>query len=416
VRILNILNESLALAFSELVHNRLRAFLSLLGITIGIFCIIAVFGAVDSLESDIRGSMKNLGEDAVYVTKWPWAFADENYAWWEYMKRPESNYADFGAIRTWADKASAIAIEFTMQGKTAKHGDNAVENASVMAASHDYNKVYNLKLAEGRYFSTRESQGGDKVAIVGANLAKSLAQGGTLLGGEIRLIGQRFRVIGIMEKEGQSIIDFGFDDRVIIPYKSITGLVNVNNPQLEQSIIVTASQGVSLEELKSQLRGVMRVHRRLRPSQDDNFSLNEMSVVNQGLSAMFGVIRFAGGFIGIFSILVGGFGIANIMFVSVKERTGIIGIKKALGARNGFILSEFLIEAVILCITGGVLGLIGVYALMQLVNASDIGMTFVLSAGNIITGLVISASIGVISGLAPALWAARMDPVVAMRS
>lgn len=417
MRLFHVLEESFGLAANELLHNRLRAFLSLLGITIGIFCIIAVFGAVDSLEGDIRGSMKDLGDDAVYVTKWPWKFGGD-YPWWEYMKRPESNYSDFKAITNWADKASAIAIVFDLEGKTVKHGDNVVEGSSVMGASYDYNKVYALNLVQGRYFSMKESQSGAPVAIVGADLAEGLSAGGVrLLGTDITVMGQRLSVIGILEKEGTSVIDFGFDERVIVPYRFLAGLVNVNSPYLEQSIVVAAKPGVSLGELKSELRGIMRVHRKLRPKQEDNFALNEMSAFSEGLDVMFGAIRFAGGFIGIFSILVGGFGIANIMFVSVKERTGMIGIKKALGAKNGFILSEFLIEAVILCVIGGILGLIGVWLLMQLVNTSpDIGLTFVLSAKNIVTGLAISAVIGLIAGLAPAIWASRMDPVVAMRS
>jgi putative ABC transport system permease protein len=418
VRILNVLEESFNLAFHELIHNRLRALLSLLGITIGIFCIIAVFSAVDSLQQDVQGSVKSLGEDAVYVQKWPWNFSDENYEWWEYMKRPEANYADYRAIRDGADKTSAVVVQAFLDGKTVKRGGNSVEQVNVTGVTHDFDKIYGIELDEGRYFSQRESQAGDNVVIVGANVADGLSAGGRrLMGEDIKVMGQKLRVIGIRSREGQGLINFGFDDGIMVPYRFLMRLVNVNSTTLPQNIIASTAPGVSLDELKSQLRGIMRVQRRLRPSQEDDFALNQMSVLNDQFAPMFAVIRFAGAFIGIFSILVGGFGIANIMFVSVKERTSIIGIKKALGARSAYVLSEFLIEAVILCTVGGVLGLVGVWLLMQVVNASpDIGMNFVLTAKNIAIGMIISISIGMLAGLAPALWAARMNPVEAMRS
>ena len=412
--VLKIIRESFILAFQELSNNKLRAFLSLLGITIGILCIISVFASVDSLEKNIRGSISKMGDNLLYVEKWPWAFGSD-YPWWKYINRPEADYRDFKAVESFSEKAEAVAIQFVLSDKTAQYRNLDISNVMVAAVSHDFNTVYAWDFSAGRYFSPKESQAGDNAMVIGFNIAETLYNTPeNAVGKNIKVMGRRFKVVGVLEKEGQSILRSDLDNMVVVPYNYMISLVDENSSVFAQRLIVQAKEDVTLPELKDELTGILRKERRLRPRQEDNFALNQVSVISQGITQTFGVINFAGILIGGFSILVGGFGIANIMFVSVRERTNIIGIKKALGAKKIFIMLEFLIESIVLCILGGAIGLFSVFVLIQIANYL-IDFTFILSMGNILLGLIISFTIGTLAGIFPAFIASRMDPVEAIR-
>ena len=412
--IFKIFSESFSLAFQELMNNKLRAFLSLLGITIGILCIISVFAAVDSLEKNVRSSFSIMGDNLLFVEKWPWAFSSD-YPWWKYLNRPEANYRDFKDIQNFSEKSDAVAIQFAFQDKMIKYRNESVEDVTVAAVSQDYNIVYNWEFSAGRYFSPKESEAGDNAAIIGYNVAEVLfIDPERAIGKSITLMNRKFRVIGVLKKEGQSIVKSDADNMVMVPYNNLITMVNENSNVLGQRILVAAKEDIPLPELKDELTGILRKTRRLRPKQEDNFALNQVSIISQGITQTFTMINFAGILIGGFSILVGGFGIANIMFVSVKERTNIIGIKKALGAKKIFIMLEFLIESVVLCIIGGVIGMLLVFLLFQLANHT-IDFNFILSISNIILGVTISVVIGLISGIFPAWKASQMDPVEAIR-
>jgi len=412
--LLKILQESFRFAIQALIGNKLRTLLSLLGVTIGIFAIISVFAVVDSLERNIRSSVESLGDNVVFVNKWPWSMG-EDYPWWKYYQRPLPTIQELNSLEQRLEMADAVTFVAGAGNKTAKYNSNDVEGIGVVAVSHGYQDVYGFELTSGRYFSILESATGKPVAIIGDNIAQSLFEGENPIGKVIKFMGQRATVIGVFEKAGDSIIGSSDDDNVVIPVKFGRNFIRLNSESTNPMFMVKAKQGVSNEQLKDDLTRVMRSVRRLSPKSDDNFALNETSILSNGIDMMFGVIDLAGIIIGGFSLLVGGFGIANIMFVSVKERTNIIGIQKAIGAKNYFILLQFLFEAILLCLIGGILGISVVYA-GTLIADYYIDFDIVLSANNVITGLWVSVLIGVISGMIPAIAAAKLDPVEAIRS
>jgi len=408
-----ILKESFYFAVHALTVNKLRTILSLLGVTIGILTIVLVFTVVDSLERNIRSSVSELGSNVIYVQKWPWGGSGE-YAWWKYFQRPEPSYKDFQMLEKRIGTAKHMAFAFGLN-KTVKYRKSSVENTTVLPASHEYYDIWGFDIEEGRYFSELESKSGSPIAVLGYDIAEGLfGNVKQAVGKEIKLLGRNLKVIGVFEKQGQSLVGQDTDETVIIPVNFARTLMSVENRN-GAFIMAMAKEGVSLDELKDDLEGAMRSIRRLKPKADNNFALNEISVLSSGLDAMFGIIGIAGIFIGGFSVLVGGFGIANIMFVSVKERTNQIGIQKSLGAKNYFILLQFLLESVLLCLTGGLVGLALVWGIVSL-GGSQIDFDIALSLQNVVQGIIISITIGLVSGFVPAYSAARLNPVDAIRS
>ena len=407
-----LLSESFRFAWMALVANPLRTFLSLLGITIGIFAIIAVYAIVDSLERNIRQSVDSLGSDVVYVQKWPWGGGGGEYAWWKYFQRHEVGMNDFKRLSARDPRAAASLTFIVGSRETLKFGNSAVENVEVNGVTFSYGSLNALNIEDGRYFSENEMASGRNVCILGAEVTQGLFPGGRAVGQSIQTVGRRFTVIGILPKEGANLIGQSHDTKMLIP---ATLFISLKGDEMGGSAIqAKVREGFTTLELKEDLRMHMRAIRRLKPLAEDDFTLNESSVFSQGLDTMFGAIGMAGTVIGGFSILVGGFGIANIMFVSVRERTGQIGVQKALGATRSFILTQFLIESTLLSIVGGVAGLILVGLLMwggTVMTGFDLSM----SLQNVFTGILLSAAIGLLSGLAPAFMAAKLDPVEAIR-
>ena len=409
-----ILQESFRFALQALVGNKLRTLLSLLGVTIGIFAIISVFAVVDSLEKNIRTSVESLGDNVVFVTKWPWSMGGE-YPWWKYYQRPVPNLNELAFLEQRLEMAEAVTFVASAGNKTAKFESDDVDGIGVAAVSHAYQDVYGFELSSGRYFSLLESSSGKPVAIIGSNISETLFANQNPLGNYIKFMGQKALVIGVFEKAGDSIIGNSDDDNIVIPVKFARNFIRVNNESTSPMFMVKAKQGISNAQLKDDLTRVMRSIRRLSPKADDNFALNETSIISKGIDIMFSVIDLAGIVIGGFSLLVGGFGIANIMFVSVKERTNIIGIQKAIGAKNYFILLQFLFEAILLCLIGGIVGLLIVYS-GTLLAGYYFDFDVSLSTNNIVTGLLVSVVIGIVSGMIPAISASKLDPVEAIRS
>lgn len=412
--LLKVFKESVVLALLEIKANKLRSFLSLLGITIGILCIISVLAAVDSLERNLRGSIQKLGDNIIYVQKWPWEFGDD-YAWWQYWNRPVPDLNELRAIQNLSIHADAAAIQLNLGNRSARFRDRNIENLSLLAVSHDFYRIKELDFLTGRYFTSGESQSGENVSVLGYNVAVQMFDDPErAIGNEIRFLGRRSTVVGVLEREGEDLLGMSSDNQVIFPYYFLTSFMNPSNLDSEPFIMVKAIDQAELDLLKDELTGILRAHRRLGPRQDDNFALNQLSFLTQNMNQLFGVINIAGFIIGIFAIIVGGFGVANIMFVSVQERIPQIGIKKALGAKRFFILLEFLLEAIVLSLIGGVFGIIAVYFIIIFAE-NVIDFDFTLSVSVILTGVFISVLTGLISGLMPALKASRMPPVEAIR-
>ncbi|MFZ5940413.1 MAG: ABC transporter permease [Bacteroidota bacterium] len=414
--IFKLLWESLKLSIQEVTVNRLRSMLSLLGITIGIFAIISVYTMVDSLEMNIRESVSSLGSDMIYVQKWPWTSEDgQEYAWWKYMNRPVPSLKEYEYIRRNSRMASEACF-VSATNKQVEYGNNSADRVDIMGVTEGFDQIRSLEMASGRYLNSLELAGGRSVGVIGSTLADKLFQGEDPVGKEIRLFGRNIYVTGVIAKAGKSLFDDNnTDEMVVVPVNFLRNFVDIDSPWAGSMIWVQAKRGRDLEDLAAELKLILRSYRRLKPSDEDTFALNQTSLINNQLDQLFKVINIAGTFIGIFSIIVGGFGIANIMFVSVKERTHQIGIQKAIGAKNFFIMNQFLFESVILSLTGGMIGLLIVFIGTLIVNMSS-EFTVYLTAGNIVLGLVISALIGLISGFAPAWQGARMNPVNAINT
>lgn len=408
-----IAKESLAFAWHSLISNKLRSLLSLLGITIGIFAILLVFTIVDGLESNIRGSLQSLGNNVVYIQKWPWSFGPD-YPWWKYINRPTPQYHELDEIARRCKTAEALAYRLGGR-RTVKYRSSTIENALVSGVSFDYARMRAFELRSGRYFTRHESEAGYRVTVIGTEIAEALFPGEDPLGKEIRIAGQKATVVGVIKKEGESMLGVSFDYQVLIPFTFARSILDSRSQNADPVIFAKARPHISNAEMMDELTGILRSIRRLKPLAEANFALNEVSLLTQGFDALFAIIGTAGWIIGGFSILVGGFGIANIMFVSVRERTSLIGIQKSLGARNVFILLQFLSESVLLSLIGGTLGLILTYLATLLASASlDLNMSLTLA--NVVLGLTISVLIGIISGFVPAYSASQLDPVEAIRS
>jgi len=411
--LLRLLKESILLSVDSLVNNKLRTILSLLGITIGIFAIISVFTVIDSLRYSIKDSIQSLGDNVVYVQKWPWEFG-RDFPWWKYMSRPQPKIDELEMIKRKSANAS-VATFLASTSKTASYMNNVADNTAVLAVTEEYPSLRGFDIERGRFISSFEFSGGRPVVVIGHELSKLLFEKANPVGKNIKLDGRKMKVIGVFAKEGENMFFGSVDYQTVVPALYMSKYYDLETDEMNPLIMVKAKTGIDNEELIGELNSIMRAYRRIRPQDEDNFALNQSSMLTQGFDQLFSVIDIAGMVIGGFSILVGGFGIANIMFVSVKERTKLIGIQKSLGAKNYLILTQFLTESVVLSLMGGIAGLLLIFIGTLFINyISD--MTFALTAGNIISGITISIVIGIVSGFAPALSASRLDPVVAINS
>lgn len=414
--LIRLIYESFSFAFGSLKANKLRTFLSLLGITIGIFAIISVFTVIDSLERYIRTSLNSMGSNMVYIQKWPWTppEGETEYPWWRYLNRPVPDLDETDELLRRANSVEGAAFFFGFN-RTVQSGSDKLENATVLATSYGLYDVWNLKLTRGRYFTEGEMNTGAPVTLIGSEIASQLFSGINPVGQPLKIQGHKFRVIGVYEKMGQDMFGTSMDKYIHIPVIKSFYMIDVRNRDMGQTICVKAKTDAEQERFTAELEGIMRSIRKLKPMEENDFALNEVNLISNQFDQFFAVFNMAGWIIGGFSILVGGFGIANIMFVSVKERTKIIGIQKSIGAKRYFILLQFIFEAIVLSMVGGIIGLILIFIGTRIVTYAT-EFTIVLTVGNIVTGLLISSVIGFVAGLMPARSAARLDPVAAMNA
>ncbi len=414
--VFQIIGRSIVQALQELRVNKLRTSLSLLGITIGIFCIIAVLTVLDSMKNNIQKDMDTLGSDVLYMGRWPWMDEGGEYKWWEYWRRPSMTPTDMKAVESQVPDAAFATLCLTIGNLNIKQVDIDLTGINGYAVMNYFDKIQNIEIAKGRYLSYAEMDGGNNSVVLGDEISKGLFPGiSDPVGNNVSFLGHKFNVVGVMKKVGENMAGFDFDNSIIFPYYAASNLVDVRSLNYDPFLAVKARAGVSVDELKYEVEGVLRRVRKVRPGQANDFAINQLSQISERLDLMFGTIDVIAMVIGGFSLLVGAFGIANIMFVTVKERTKVIGLKKAIGARSRSILTEFLVEAITLCITGGLIGIV-IVLLLSLGLTYGLGFHVTLSVRNFFIGISISAVVGVLAGYIPAKKASRLDPVVAIRS
>lgn len=414
---LRLLKESFVFSFNALIANPVRTVLSLLGVTIGIFTIIAVLSTVDSLEKSIKDNLSFLGTDNLRVEKWPWDFNNPSYEWWKFFRRPEPTYREYEFLKENLINAEAVEILTSRGGVNVKFQNNSsvIDNLNGVVFENQF--FGDWEFSAGRFFTQNETLTGSNAAIIGHKIMEDLFKSPEFaIGKQLKIKGKSYTIIGVTKEQGES---FGagdsFDRQMFIPFNSFKKIYKVGKKGSNAVLRVKGNGDTDpgLVNLEYELKGLLRAKRGIKPIEDDSFAINRPEYLASFVSAIFSTISIAGWVIGSFSILVGGFGIANIMFVSVKERIPIIGLQKSLGAKKYFILMQFLFESSFLSVFGGLFGIFFVF----LMTLPDLGtFDLVISFENVILGVTISSIIGILAGLLPAIFASNLDPVEAIRS
>lgn len=400
------------MALQELLNNKLRTFLSLFGITIGIFCIIGVLATVESLEAKIQTDLKSLGSNTIYIDKWDYG-GGPDYPWWKFVKRPYPKYREMEAVKSRSSLASSVC--YTIRGNgNLEYSDNILNGITCYGVTEDFNGVITINIEYGRYITGSEFKQAAPVVVLGYTNAENLfGNPERALGQQVKLQGKSFTVQGVIKKQGQSIVNaWQFDEAIILPYKMMAGMFTVE--QSSPNIMVKGKENISSAGLIDELRGIMRSLHRLSPRQNDDFALNDINMFSQQTSTIFGSVNIGGWAIAGLSLIVGAFGVANIMFVTVRERTGQIGLKKAIGAKSSTILTEFLLESAFLCLLGGLIGLVLVFILTKVLS-TFMPFPINISLHTLTLAVSICLVVGVLAGIIPASAAAKMNPVVAIR-
>lgn len=415
-KLLSILWNSFRMALQELKVNKLRTFLSLFGITIGIFCIIGVLATVNSLESKIQSDIKSLGTNTIYVMKFPIGDGSNDYPWWKYVNRPQPKYSDVKFVKERSTLAKYVCY-FASTGTNVEYEKTQLNNVGIFGVSEEFNKMQTIDIAYGRYISESEFTRGNPVGVIGYDNAMQLfGKPEKAVGKSVMFEGKKINIVGVIKKQGQTFgPGFDYDYCIILSYNAYGSIYDVKSDWGDTFLMVNGKDNVPAKAIIDELEGIMRQARRLSPTEDDNFALNDISVFAQQVSGFFGTVNVGGWAIAGLSLIVGAFGVANIMFVTVRERTSQIGLKKAIGAKKRTILTEFLLESAFLCILGGLFGLMLVWALAAVLSGI-LPFPIIIAGNEVILALILCIALGVLAGIIPASIAAKMNPVVAIRS
>jgi putative ABC transport system permease protein len=410
-KFLEIVWNSLKMALSEFRSNKLRTFLSLFGITVGIFCIIGVLATVDSLKENVQKSIKSLGSNTIYIDKWDYS---GQIPWWKLINRPEPRFEEIRLLKQRSELAKNVAFNISSNNKV-EWGDEAITDVNIYGISEDFSNIQQLDIQEGRFFKPDDFESGSNTVVMGYTIAEKLfPKPEAAVGQEVDIYGKKAVVIGLLKKKGQSMMGgYNYDESALLVYNYMKTLVYVKRAQ--PVIVLQGKDNVPMKMLRDDVEGAMRSIRKTGPTQADDFALNDIESFGKFAEGIFSGINTGGWFIAGLSLIVGMFGVANIMFVTVRERTGQIGLKKAIGAKKSSIMTEFLLESAFLCILGGAIGLLLVYILTKIISPM-IGFDVVISFSIFSTAITICVVTGVLAGIIPAFIAARMNPVVAIRS
>lgn len=413
---LNFIVNAFSLSNSFLKSNKLRSALSVLGIAIGIFCILAVLTFASSMKRNVRANLETLGMNVIFIEKWPWGFGGGEYKWWDYLNRPNPGLRDYKLIqqRFSPEIIRDIGFESVTSGLTVKYGKISTTKSRVLGITANYAQMNGLNLSKGRMFNEQEEKSGKNLAVIGSDLAMELFSDENPIGKSLKIKGLKTTIIGVLEKQG-SMMNRQADKGILVPISYMRNFSGIGSGRGSSRIIVRGFENRPPKELEAEVTRLMRGIRMLKPTEKDNFALNKMTLFSSQLDSTFVMLDVVAWILGLFSLIVGMFGIANIMFVSVKERTPIIGVQKALGAKNRFILVQFLYESVVLSLIGGLAGIILVWITSIAVsNAADFPVYFTIN--NFMTGISLSMMTGILAGIIPAIRASKLDPVEAIRS
>lgn len=406
-----ILANSFRLTLQELRVNKLRTFLSLIGISFGIFCIIGVLATVNSLELNIQNQLNQFGSNTIYIDKWDYS-GSADYPWWKFQKRPNMRYDEMSLIKERSQLIENIAFAISTSVNII-YNDFSI-SSNLEGATPEKMEITPVEIQYGRYLTINEFNDGSPVAVMGYTNAETLFDDPeNAVGKQVKIKNKIVTIIGVIKKTGNSMIGENVDQGTYSSYRFVRQMTNEGSAN--PVIITTGRPGVTNAALADELEGIMRSVRKLKPTEEDNFTLNQISALSERISGTFRSINLGGWAIGILSLVVGAFGISNIMFVTVKERTPVIGLKKAIGAKKRSILTEFLLEAAIICLLGGIMGLLMVFAL-TLVLTGLLNFPVFISVGILSLAVFICIVVGIVSGIIPAYSAANLDPVVAIRS
>ncbi len=415
-QVIEIIGSSLSLTWQEFRSHKVRTLLSLSGVAFGIFCIIGVLAAVDSLEYAVQKDIKALGTNTVYIDKWEYSEGGNDYPWWKYVKRPSPKHEEMVLLKQKVPSALNVAMNINIGSTNVEIEDNVVSGVNYYGITEEFINIQPVETYMGRYLLQTDFDRGANSLVMGYIVAENLfGKPEKAVGQEVTMKnGKKGIVVGLIKKQGKSIIGgWEYDNSILMPYGFLKTMEREQNAN--PVIMVQGKETVPMAQLKDELEGAMRSIRKLKPTQENNFALNDIDAFSEFASKIFDGINKGGWAIAALSLIVGMFGVANIMFVTVRERTSQIGLKKAIGAKKRMILTEFLLESAFLCIMGGLLGLAGVY-LITILSTAVFGFTIFVSPNILVLAISICVIVGVLAGIIPASIAANMDPVVAIRS
>ena len=412
-RFLYEISESVRIAFAQIRANKLRSSLTALGVIIGIVAVTLMGTAILGIDAGVERSLAGFGDDVLYVTKWPWRDVQD---WWNFRNRRDisTEYAD--PINEWIAANPVgplkVAVPSAAWNANVIRGEYRLSSIRIVGTSSDLGRIVRSDMKEGRFFSELEGRGGRNVAVIGFDVADALFPGESSLGQSIQIRNQRYTVVGVAARQGSFLGLFSWDSQVILPLSAFGRSFSLRSANPDIRVQVDLAR---MDEAKDELRGVMRRVRKLGPEKKDDFEINSQQIIREQIDPIKQKIALGGLFVTGLALFVGAIGIMNITYVSVKERTKEIGTRKALGARRRTILLQFLIEAVSICVLGGLGGLATAWAMSAVVAVVMPSFPLVFSAGLVLVGLSASVVTGVFSGFAPAWQASKLDPVVALR-
>ena len=395
--------ENFNMALSSVLSNKTRSLLTALGIIIGVFSVTLMGTLISGLDRSFEGSMSMLGRDILYISRFEW-FGDQE--WWEVRNRPRMKIEYVNKIKNKSRYALAVAPVMQRGAELSSKEDNI--RTEIFGTNIDYIKTISANIKEGRFFSNSDDRKGRRVTVVGHGIKDVFFKGKNPIGEDIKIDGEKFRIIGVLEKQGKFLGLFSVDNQAIIPQGAYMRLFS-RRGWTRLSVKVPEQK---IEESKDEIYSIMRQIRGLKPNQKDDFAINQTKAFEKQYNSIKIAIAGTGFFITMLSLVVGGIGIMNIMFVSVTERTREIGVRKAIGATKNMILSQFLMEAITICLAAGIIGLIFAYITSLIINNF---FPSTMPLGLSILAVLMSIIVGVISGIIPSYKAANLDPIDSLR-